>query len=109
MPRPKLYSSIAQRREANRLKNKRFYEKNRTKILKAKKLKRENEQQAQEREEIRQRKKRKKKLEGVDNNQTEIVLEVPLVSAPPDPVEKHLEDRLEHLKNEYRKQIKPRQ
>ncbi|KAL0566354.1 hypothetical protein V5O48_015662 [Marasmius crinis-equi] len=111
MPRPKLYSTLAQRREANRLKNKRFYDRNRTKILQTKKSKREDEQRALVQEGTRQRQKRRKEnLAAVDSTQSKVELKVHQpASVLLDPLERYLEDRLEHLKDEYRKQVKPGQ
>ncbi|KAK1216064.1 hypothetical protein PQX77_021314 [Marasmius sp. AFHP31] len=63
MPRLKLYHTKAERREANRIKNKRFYNKHRKDILYSKQLKRDEERREIYRETIQTCKKRKDERE----------------------------------------------
>ncbi|KAK1219021.1 hypothetical protein PQX77_018273 [Marasmius sp. AFHP31] len=63
MPRPRLYHTKEQRREANRVKNRSFYNKHKSDILTSKKLQREKDRRAAEKEEISLRKKRREQRE----------------------------------------------
>ncbi|KAJ8088986.1 hypothetical protein PM082_014233 [Marasmius tenuissimus] len=106
MPRRKLYNTKEQRREANRRKNKLFYDKNRSAILESKKEKRVQERQAQEKRDIQQRKKHREQRkragkvdERIDQEQSAFIV--------PNRVEvaKELEARLERLQQQYQKEI----
>ncbi|KAJ8074740.1 hypothetical protein PM082_022183 [Marasmius tenuissimus] len=107
MPCLKLYTTKAQQQEANRSKNKRFYDKNCLEILDSKKDKRLQERRAQETREIRECKKRRErsKQETTVNLNAGIELSEEAISPPPINIERELEDRLEDLKRQYQMHI----
>ncbi|KAK1230269.1 hypothetical protein PQX77_006644 [Marasmius sp. AFHP31] len=106
MPRPRLYLTKEQRREANQRKNKKYYDKNRDKILGSKKEKRVCEQRAQEKQEIRERKKHcqqaNRERKG-DIGHDEVAVRVPTATTAN--VQRELEGRLEALKQRYTKRV----
>ncbi|KAL0057717.1 hypothetical protein AAF712_015632 [Marasmius tenuissimus] len=107
MPRLKLYSTKAQRQEANQNKNKCFYVKSCLKILDSKKDKRLQERQAQETHEIQERKKQCERSKQETKGNLDAGSEHPeeAISPPPVNVEKELEDQLEDLKGRYQRHI----
>ncbi|KAL0058929.1 hypothetical protein AAF712_014372 [Marasmius tenuissimus] len=107
MSRPKLYTTEAQRREANRIKNKRFYDQNRLKILDSKHNKRVQERHAQEQDEIQERKKRRERSNREKKGGLTTGIEPLEESISPTPVniEKEIEDRLEALKGQYQTRV----
>ncbi|KAJ8092018.1 hypothetical protein AAF712_009489 [Marasmius tenuissimus] len=108
MSRPKLYTTKAQHREANREKNKRFYHKNRVKILDSKKETRLQEKRAQEQQEIKERKKRREQRNRANKRDyCEDTLEVSAVKSTTINVVRELEERTEDLKQRYTKEIQP--
>ncbi|KAK1223139.1 hypothetical protein PQX77_013993 [Marasmius sp. AFHP31] len=99
MPRPKLYHTKAECCEANRLKNQRFYNKNKTEILHFKQVKRQELDRALKSHEIEIRKKRqhmrdtqRKKVPMVEVAETE--------TQPSEPVSTAQNARLRELKEQ---------
>ncbi|KAL0057315.1 hypothetical protein AAF712_016049 [Marasmius tenuissimus] len=131
MPRPKLYRTKAERREANRAKNKRFYNRyisvlssgsdseivlrNRKEILRLKQDKRDEENRAFERESTRIRKKRKAEREKQDSRKPQDKVKDPvstLQSAVSEGLNlciNELERKVEDLKERHRRMVKPDQ
>ncbi|KAL0061497.1 hypothetical protein AAF712_011640 [Marasmius tenuissimus] len=128
MPRPKIYHTKAERREANRVKNRLFYKKcapfchpkpnfntiprHRSDILKSKQVKREEEKEAIKQHEIRHRKKRQKAWEKVKVNlEPEPEEEVESAESPEmerlNVVLKTLGYSLNGLRNSYHRQVGP--
>ncbi|KAK1235913.1 hypothetical protein PQX77_000846 [Marasmius sp. AFHP31] len=108
MPRPKLYTTKSERRAANREKNKRFYDKNRIKIIASKKRKNVEQKIAQERQEIRERVRRREKRDRARRigNQDEAPA-TPTTTYPTINIDKILEGQLEDLKAQYTARIQP--
>ncbi|KAJ8087484.1 hypothetical protein PM082_006315 [Marasmius tenuissimus] len=109
MPRPKLYHTKAERKEANRVKNKRFYNKHRSDILSNKLLKREEQNKAIEKEGIRLRKKRREVREKEKQREllqrresTEVNEEVSTKTERLSGCIKTLEGQLVQMKKDYR-------
>ncbi|KAL0572361.1 hypothetical protein V5O48_009596 [Marasmius crinis-equi] len=118
MPRRKLYHTKAQLREANRIKNRRFYDKNRAEILDSRRVKRETEQKAQEELDFhwvrhqRRRKKREKakaksKKAGNSPQDTEAEQQYPARATLVGETRRDFEERLRRIQETYLDQIKP--
>ncbi|KAK1227509.1 hypothetical protein PQX77_009485 [Marasmius sp. AFHP31] len=115
MPRPKLYHTKAERREANRVKNKRFYRKNKEEILYSKQVRRDELNRAIQCEEIKVRKKRrdareiqkKKGIPAVEATQVHEKKPVSTVPTAQDLRLRELEDRLKAMKVEYNAEVTP--
>ncbi|KAL0057669.1 hypothetical protein AAF712_015682 [Marasmius tenuissimus] len=114
MPRPKIYHTRAERREAHREKNKRHYAKNRDDILQRKRNTREADRKALELQEIAERKKRKAERERAaavsvgahgDEITSPIVRNVDISAT--DECERALEKQLHALTNQYRRYVYP--
>ncbi|KAL0566106.1 hypothetical protein V5O48_015912 [Marasmius crinis-equi] len=110
MARPKLYFTKAERREANRVKNRRFYDKHRSEVLDMRKLKRAEEHKVHEEKERNRRLKReaqkeKQKRKLMAKAATEQAKEdrLALVTA----TKKDFEQKLKHLKDVYARQTRP--
>ncbi|KAJ8093369.1 hypothetical protein PM082_020226 [Marasmius tenuissimus] len=112
MPRPKIYRTTAERREANRVKNRLFYDKHRSEILKSKQVKRDTEKEAVKQREIHDRKKRRKAWEKVQIDlEPEPEEEADSAESPETErlniVLKTLGYSLNGLKNSYHRQVGP--
>ncbi|KAK1218217.1 hypothetical protein PQX77_019101 [Marasmius sp. AFHP31] len=115
MPRPKLYHSKAERREANRVKNKQFYNKNKKDILYSKQVKRDELNRAIQCQEIDIRKKRRRARETQAKRKPTVEihkaqLDKKAASAEPTGQElclRELEDRLKTMKLAHNQVVTP--
>ncbi|KAK1233848.1 hypothetical protein PQX77_002975 [Marasmius sp. AFHP31] len=111
MPRPKLYHTKAERREANRVKNQRFYNKNKTEILQFKQVKRHELNRALQSQEIEIRKKRRHVRETHKKKVPMVEVAETLPSEPVPTAQesclRELEDRLNIMTLEYNKVLSP--
>ncbi|KAK1217082.1 hypothetical protein PQX77_020266 [Marasmius sp. AFHP31] len=108
MSRPKLYHTKAEHREANRVKNKRFYDKNKTQILHCKQVKRQEFNRALQSQEVEIRKKRRRVRE-TQRKKVEVAVTQPSEPVPTaqDSRLRELEEQLNMITLDYNKMISP--
>ncbi|KAJ8091794.1 hypothetical protein PM082_021029 [Marasmius tenuissimus] len=113
MPRSKLYHTKAERQEANRVKNKRFYNKHRKDILYLKQVKRDEENREAYRDIVQARKKRKEergKQQAKRPTSVEITSTKEPVVAMSERLDlclSELESKLDGMKEEHRQAVTP--